>query len=122
MLKRIRLELARDHDFPEGSRAHGYEFVAPLDDNGHLDAAEWREKREKCRVHRFWGDVAEDGHLIHKRGNVWAFHYDIDGDAEHDEAGYRLSTHAIVLGEYLSVREHDDDKLRTFRIVRVDDV
>ena len=29
-LRKIRLELARDHDFPDGSRHHGYELVAPL--------------------------------------------------------------------------------------------
>ena len=33
-LKRIRLELARTADFPEGSPSHGYEFVAPLDLQG----------------------------------------------------------------------------------------
>ena len=27
---KIRLELARDHDFPDGSRERGYEFTAPL--------------------------------------------------------------------------------------------
>ena len=27
---KIRLELARDHDFPDGSRERGYEFSAPL--------------------------------------------------------------------------------------------
>ena len=33
---KIRLELARDHDFPDGSRERGYEFTAPLADNGHI--------------------------------------------------------------------------------------
>jgi hypothetical protein len=28
-LKRIRLELARSKELPEGSATHGYEFVAP---------------------------------------------------------------------------------------------
>ena len=36
-LFKIRLELARDHDFPEGSGARGYEFTAPLDRDGHID-------------------------------------------------------------------------------------
>jgi hypothetical protein len=27
---KIRLELARDHDFPDGSSERGYEFTAPL--------------------------------------------------------------------------------------------
>jgi hypothetical protein len=122
MLKKVRLELARDHDFPEGSRFHGYEFVAPLDENGFIDAAAWRNSRERCRVRRFWGDVAEDGHLVHKPGGRWAFHYDVHGDPEDDESGYRFASHPFVLGEYVSVREHDDDRLRTFRIVRVDDL
>ena len=34
VLKRIRLELARSKEFPVGSANHGYEFVAPLDNNG----------------------------------------------------------------------------------------
>ena len=36
-LKKIRLELARDREHPEGSARHGYEFVGPLDEKGHLD-------------------------------------------------------------------------------------
>jgi hypothetical protein len=39
MLTKIRLELARDHEHPEGSHAIGYEFAAPLDANGKIDAA-----------------------------------------------------------------------------------
>ena len=46
-MKRIRLELARDHDFPNGSRQHGYNFAAPLDDDGHLIASEWRKERAR---------------------------------------------------------------------------
>ena len=37
-LSKIRIEMARNHDFPEGSALHGYEFVAPLDKKGHIDA------------------------------------------------------------------------------------
>ena len=37
-MKRIRLELARDHEFPNGSKDRGYEFAAPLDESGHLVA------------------------------------------------------------------------------------
>lgn len=36
-LKRLRLELARTPQFPNGSSHHGYEFTAPLDAQGHLD-------------------------------------------------------------------------------------
>ena len=106
MLKRIRLELARDHDFPEGSRRTGYEFTAPLDERGHIDAAEWHKQRDHCRVRRFRPGEADDiGHVIRKPGGAWAFHYDIHSDEEDDEAGYRFGDHAFNPGEYVSIRE-----------------
>ena len=81
MLRRVRLELARDHEFPDGSRERGYDFIAPLDAKGHIDLDAWKALRDRCRVRRFWGYEREEiGHIVHKRGNVWAFHYDIHGD------------------------------------------
>ena len=121
-IKKVRLELARDRDFPNGSPAHGYEFTAPLDDAGHISAQDWHKERSRCRVRRFWaGEASEAGHLIRKPGGAWAFHYDIDGDADDDETGYRFGDHAFVPGEYVSIKEHDDE-LRTFRVVSVVDV
>ena len=39
-----------------------------------------------CRVKRFWArEPDEIGHVVHKRGNAWAFHYDMRGDSAHDE-------------------------------------
>ncbi|MEZ5923225.1 MAG: hypothetical protein R3D57_02460 [Hyphomicrobiaceae bacterium] len=120
MLRKIRLELARDPDFPEGSRRHGYEFVAPLDSDGRIDVENWSKLRSRCRVRRFWeGDDDEMGHVIRKPGGAWAFHYDIHGEEDDDETGYRLGQHKFQLGEYVSIREHDDDRLRTFRVVSV---
>jgi hypothetical protein len=31
------LELARDPEFPNGSTEHGYDFIAPLNIQGHID-------------------------------------------------------------------------------------
>jgi hypothetical protein len=121
-LRKIRLELARDPEFPLGSNAHGYEFVAPVGEDGHLDPEEWKQHRAQCRARRFWGDEEEAGHLVRKPGGHWAFHYDIHGDADDDEAGYRFGDHRFMAGEYISIREHDDDRLRTFRIVRVEEL
>jgi len=121
-LKTVRLELARDPDYPEGSRRHGYEFTAPIDDDGHIDAEAWRARRERCRVKRFWaGEPDEVGHLVRKPGGAWAFHYDILGDEDDDESGYRFAAHVFKPGEYVSIREHDD-VLRTFRVVSVKEV
>ena len=59
-LKKIRLELARDREHPDGSNRHGYEFVGPLDEQGHLDAVAWKKYRERCRVKRFWLNEADE--------------------------------------------------------------
>lgn len=119
-LKKIRLNLARTHDFPNGSNRHGYEFAAPLNADGHIDAAAWKTLRDHCRVRRFWGGEEEDlGHLLHRPGGSWAFHYDIGGD-EDDESGYRFGSHAFRPGEYVSIRD-DDGELHTFQVVTVTD-
>lgn len=118
-LKLIRLTLARDHDFPQGSEVCGYEFVAPLGADGHIDLEEWRKQRERCRVRRFWkGENDETGHLVHTRGRTWAFHYDIHGDPDDDEPGFRFDSHVFEPGEYVSIREHDGT-LRTFLVAAV---
>jgi hypothetical protein len=75
-LKRVRLELARDKEFPNGSPAHGYEFVAPLGKDGKIDSAEWQRRRDECLVVRFWGATEhEHGRLVRRPGGNWAFHY-----------------------------------------------
>ena len=53
-LRKIRLEMARTPEFPMGSANHGYDFVAPLTEDGHFDPDEWRKARTKCTVRRFW--------------------------------------------------------------------
>jgi hypothetical protein len=114
----VRLELARDHDYPEGSSSHGYEFRAPLNNQGHIDEEAWREHKGHCRVWRFWeGEDEEFGHLVHQRDG-WAFHYDIQGDEGNDEAGFRFDTHSFNEGDYVTLREHDGED-RTFRVVSV---
>ena len=118
MLTKIRLELARDAKHPDGAHNVGYEFGAPLDENGRIDAAEWHKRRENCRVRRFRPGEADDfGHLIRKPGGSWAFHYDIQSNEEDDESGYRFGDHVFKQGEYVSIRE--EEGLRTFRVVRV---
>jgi hypothetical protein len=124
-LKRIRLDLARSKEFPSGSTHHGYEFVAPLDGKGHIDPALWHTYRDRCRVRRFWnGSNDENGRLVHRPGGAeharWVFHYDPAPDDDDDEAGYRFGSHVFAPGEYVSIRDHDDDELHTFRVVSVE--
>jgi len=118
-LKNIRLELARNQDFPQGSKQHGYAFTAPINEDGRIDAREWRAHRDECRVVRFWaGEDDEVGHLVRRTNGMWAFHYDIQGDEEADECGYRFEHHVFKPGEYISINEQDGE-LRTFRVTRV---
>lgn len=117
--RRIRLELAREPGHPVGSRRHGYVFVAPLDETGRIDAKLWRQHRDECRVVRFRPDDEDIGHLVHKPGNAWGFHYDVDGD-EPDESGYRFGDERFVVGEYVSIEE--DRTMHTFKVSSVEHV
>jgi hypothetical protein len=45
MMRRVRLELARCHEFPEGSTAHGYALHVPLTAAGKLDRESWPAHR-----------------------------------------------------------------------------
>jgi hypothetical protein len=124
-LNRILLTLARSSKFPDGSPRHGYDFIAPLDDDGHIDPVLWKKYRDYCRVRRFWeGEEDEVGRLVHKPGGAeharWVFDYNPDEDDD-DEAGYKFGTHAFVPGEYVSISGRDG-KLQTFLVVTVDPV
>jgi len=121
--KRIRLNLARSPEFPQGSSRHGYEFVAPLDGNGHIDVEQWRSHRDQCRVRRFWeGEDDEFGLLVHKPGGAeharWVFDYDPDAEDD-DESGYRFGAHAFRPGEYVSISD-DDGKMHTYQVSTVE--
>ncbi len=117
MTSKIRLELARTREHPEGDPRHGYELVAPLDADGHLDMDAWRQQRASCIVHRFApGAEDEAGRLVHTRGARWAFSYR-PGD-EDDEAVFRLTDHRFRIGDYVSITEHDG-VTRPFRVVSV---
>ena len=113
-LSTIRLELARNHDFPNGSRDRGYEFSAPLTPDGHIDAEAFGKLRSACKVRRFWpGEDDKTGSLHHTRDHKWVFSY-APGEAD-DEAFYRLDRHVFRPGEYVTIREPDGVD-HTFRV------
>jgi len=115
----IRMELARDQDYPDGSHENGYEFVLPLNAEGSIDTDGWRKNKKRCRVRRFWEDEPdEQGHVVRRPGGTWAFHYDLRGDPDEDEPGYKFDSHVFRPGEYVSLREQDGE-MRTFQIVFV---
>jgi hypothetical protein len=116
-LKKIRLELARTPEFPEGSRMHGYEFTAPLDATGHLDATGWSNARAACTVRRFWSNQDDEhGRLIRRPDGSWAFSY-APGEDD-DEPIFKFDKHVFAPGEYVTVTEHDG-VARPFRVAEI---
>lgn len=119
-LHSIRMELAGMDGVPHGSPQHGYLFVAPLDEHGHIDAVAWSRYRKHCHVTRFWGgDETEHGMLRHV-GRGWRFDYRVGG-SDDDEPIFNFDRRAIEVGNYISITEHDGVQ-RLFRIVAVSPV
>lgn len=116
-LKKIRLELARTKESPDGNPRCGYEFTAPLNKEGHLDLDLYRREKAACRVHRFWeGQKAEEGVLLHLGHDRWVFSYAPGTDD--DEPAFKFDRHSFLPGEYVSITEHDG-VTRPFKVVSV---
>ena|SRR5579864_4682602 len=115
MMRKVRLELARSHDFPEGSGRHGYELDVPLLKDGKLDHDDWLKHRKGYGFRRFWGGE-EDAHgqLRHDaRGWMLSF-----GPSDDSETIFKADLHRFAVGEYISIKERDGHT-RTFRVAAV---
>ncbi len=115
-LKRIHLELARDPAHPDGSPAIGYDLVAPLTADGHLDQTGWAKAQDKCTVRHFANAFQERGHLKH---GPKGWYFDYAKGAADDEPLFRLDSHRLAVGEYVSVTEHTG-KMMTFKVISVE--
>lgn len=114
----IRLELARTHDFPEGSTARQYLLTLPLDDDDRIDAAAIEAEPARATVRRIWdGEPDRHGYVIRtERG--WALSYALG--EEDDEPIFHLETHPIRIGEYLTLTENEGE-VQPFRIAECDE-
>jgi hypothetical protein len=117
-LSRIVMRLARNPgtEFSDGDDHRGYTLTAPLTGDGHLDESEFRSKRERCVVRRFFPDEdAQTGRLA-RRGESWFFDY--DRTAAEEEAVHRLGQHRFAVGEYVTVADEDGRPL-TYKVTEV---
>lgn len=115
---RVRLELARSHDHPEGSARHGYVLIVPLDNSGRIDEAAQHKAPELCTLHQFWeGEGDTVGQVVRIGPHRWGFSYHA-GRAD-DEPVPHLATHVFRPGEYLAVRDPNGAE-HVFRIVLVE--
>ena len=113
----IRLELGRTASHPYGDPHYGYEFVAPLDRDGHLDTEAWRQQKDRCAVRRFRpGESERKGNLCHN-GKTWLFDY-VPERQEDDATLLRLDRHLLEKGLSISITEEDGVQ-RPFKIVGV---
>lgn len=116
MLRKVRLELARCHDFPEGSGRHGYELALPLSATGKLDRHGFERDRQRTVFRRFWGDEDERQGVLTHRHAGWRLSF---GDGESaDEVIFRGDQHRFAVGDYVSITELDGET-RTFRVAAV---
>lgn len=115
-LMSIRLELGRTRETPQGNPSHGYEFVAPVNAQGHLDAEEWRQEKKRCAVRSFQPGKADRQGMLRHVGRGWRFDY-LPGQSEDDEPFFKLDRHVIAPGLYVTVKE--DGIERPFKIVAV---
>ncbi|TPL37245.1 hypothetical protein [Mesorhizobium sp. B2-4-6] len=113
----IRLLLAREKSHPEGDREEGYDVLAPLTDEGRLNADEWKSHKGFCRVRRFrTGEGDLIGRLRRKPGGQWYFDY-AEGDRD-DEVGFHLGDERFVTGEYVSITRNG--AMHTYQVARVE--
>jgi hypothetical protein len=120
-LRHIRLLLAREKGHPVGDTDHGYDIVAPLTQDGHIDAEVFKKCKDVCRVRRFRPHEEDAiGKLHHGPGGRWFFDYN-DATTSDDEAGFRFSEEKFVIGEYVSIQE-DDGIFHTFAVTKVQPV
>ena len=115
--RQIRIALAREPGHPDGDAEVSYILVAPLDAEDRIDAKLWKAHRDACRVVRQRPDEQDRfGHLVHRQGGRWAFHYDGEAAAP-DDVGYHFSDERFIVGEYVSLNEHG--KMHTYRVTTV---
>jgi hypothetical protein len=112
----VRLLLASNAGFPEGSSTRGYELRLPLMPDGQIDRRAAASRPDACTVLRFWeGEPDRHGHLVHGPMG-WCIEY---GPKEQDgEPMHRFEASTLRPGDYASVHEHDGLVMQ-FRIVGV---
>ena len=116
-LRSIRLELGRTREAPEGNPRDGYEFVAPLNRYGHLDALIWSREQDSCTVRQFRPDREERKGLLRRVGRGWRFDYQL-GSYEDEDPSFCLDRHVIAPGFYVTVTD-DDGVQRPFLVAAV---
>lgn len=112
-LVHIRLEPAFPDKPAAAMAADSYELIAPLDPDGHLDAASWFEHRTACRAGPCGpGNADEQGRLIYTCKRRWMLVTAPDGPVLY------LASHRFIEGGTV-VLAASDGTIRPFRVVHL---
>lgn len=111
--KSIRLELARTPEFPNGSASRAYLLHLPIDGEDLIDEVALRHAPAQATVRRFWPNERDMAGYVIRTPRGWALSY--RPGEEDDEAIFHLETHAMRIGEYVTLTEPDGQQL-PFRI------
>lgn len=122
-LHRVHMQAARSDAFPEGSKAHFYDFVVPLTNEGKLDPEAWKKHQQDCWVHRSWGEEPDQRGLLLHTPSGWEVDFQTTAATDTSSTPgtdpfFKLADHLIASGEYLSILEQDDE-MQTFLIASV---
>ena len=63
------------------------------------------------------GERDKHGHLVHRPGGGWAFHYEDGESSVPDDVGYHFADERFMVGEYVSLNE--GGKMHTYRVTTV---
>lgn len=117
-LEKNRRELARDHDLPERSSKHGYEFVAPVSAEVLYDPDEWKAISANAGQRAFGAMKTRNAAISSENPTAIGLSLTISTAMR---SGSRFGRHHFALGECVSVRKQDD-RLRTFSRGQFEDV
>jgi hypothetical protein len=113
---RITLRLAGSADLPQGDLNQGYILQAPLDKNGRLDPAEWRENRDDCTAIYFDAErIGAPGRLIFL-GDDWFLLAGPSGSASEFTLS-RLNEVHFSPGAYVTIHTRNGPSL-VYRVTR----
>ncbi len=116
MIRQVRLELARCHEFPEGSKDHGYELSLPLTRAGHLDRENWLKQRNEAATSAGSGRMRRS--TVSCTMVATAGYSPSTRRTDGDEIIFKGDEHRFAEGEYVSIKERDGIT-RTFRVTSV---
>jgi hypothetical protein len=121
-MTRITLRLARNPstDFVEGDPERGYVLMAPLTDEGKIDADVYAAAKAACTVRRFGPDMDAAEGKLKRHASDWYFDYDALKTSD-DEPVFKLGDHRFLPGDYITITDEDGTPL-TYQVSETEQV